>query len=312
MVSCVQVVVGRVLQRRVTGYLRTNLAPECAKRWQCCGARTHGVEMAVMELSQAQWPRRLLVGMSTRQIVGFLGAAVVAMGALLSAPMPSASAQPCPDVEVVFARGTYEPPGVGATGQAFVDALRSQLGPKSLGVYAVDYPASGDFGDRIQFARTVVDGISDASTHVEATAANCPNTKTVLGGYSQGAIVGGFVTAAEVPEAIPAEYRSSVPNPMPPEVADHVAAVALFGMPSDEFLRDVDAPALVIGPQYVDKTIKLCAPGDTICDGAPAGLPSPAHGLYGTNGMVNEAAAFAAGRVSQASAAPAPPAGSGD
>ena len=33
----------------------------------------------------------------------------------------------CPDVEVVFARGTFEPPGVGATGQAFVDALRARL-----------------------------------------------------------------------------------------------------------------------------------------------------------------------------------------
>ena len=34
--------------------------------------------------------------------------------------VPVASAQPCPDIEVVFARGTAEPPGVGGTGQAFV------------------------------------------------------------------------------------------------------------------------------------------------------------------------------------------------
>ena len=32
----------------------------------------------------------------------------------------------CSDVEVVFARGTFEAPGVGATGQAFVDALKLQ------------------------------------------------------------------------------------------------------------------------------------------------------------------------------------------
>nr|MEA1123053.1 cutinase family protein [Mycobacterium shigaense] len=31
-----------------------------------------------------------------------------------------ASAEPCPDVQVVFARGTGEDPGVGPTGQAFV------------------------------------------------------------------------------------------------------------------------------------------------------------------------------------------------
>ena len=67
--------------------------------------------------------------MSARQIARVLGAAVVTTGAvLLGAPIPSASAQPCPDVELVFARGTSEPPGVGGVGQAYVDALRSQVG----------------------------------------------------------------------------------------------------------------------------------------------------------------------------------------
>jgi len=44
----------------------------------------------------------------------------------------SASAQECPDVEVLFARGTNEAPGVGPTGQAFVDALRTRIGDQSL------------------------------------------------------------------------------------------------------------------------------------------------------------------------------------
>ena len=70
--------------------------------------------------------------------------------------MPSASAQPCPDVEVVFARGTGEPPGVGGVGQAFVDALRSKVGGKSVDVYPVNYPASSDFANGIQFAETVI------------------------------------------------------------------------------------------------------------------------------------------------------------
>src|SRR5689334_16572450 len=48
----------------------------------------------------------------------------------------------CSDVEVVFARGTFEAPGVGATGQAFVDALSGRLGGKSVDAYGVDYPAS--------------------------------------------------------------------------------------------------------------------------------------------------------------------------
>src|SRR5215208_6491304 len=77
----------------------------------------------------------------------FLGAMAVATAALLSAPInsPVATAAPCPDVEVLFARGTFEPAGVGGTGQAFVDSLSSKVGAKSIEVYPVNYPASLDF-----------------------------------------------------------------------------------------------------------------------------------------------------------------------
>jgi hypothetical protein len=76
--------------------------------------------------------------MVARHIVRFLGTAAVAASSLsafvvVSAPaVPSAWAQPCPDVEVVFARGTGEPPGVGPTGQAFIDNLRPHVGARSL------------------------------------------------------------------------------------------------------------------------------------------------------------------------------------
>lgn len=225
------------------------------------------------------------------------GAALLAACVLPIAPAPVAAAEPCPDVEVIFARGTYEPPGVGGTGQAFVDALRAQAVGKSVNVYPVNYPASGNFGDRIEFAKTVVDGIRDAANHVEATAASCPDTRVVLGGYSQGAVVAGFVTSAAIPDSVPTEYEQYIPDPMPPEVSDHVAAVVLMGKPSDQFMRDVGAPPVVIGPRYADKTIDLCAPGDTICDGAPVGGPSFAHAMYGVNGMTAEAASYVVGRL---------------
>jgi cutinase len=233
--------------------------------------------------------------MSARRIGRFLGALVVTTWAvLLGAAVPSASAQPCPDVEVVFARGTGEPPGVGGIGQAFVDSVRSQAGGRSVGVYAVNYAASSDFASGMDFARTLVDGIRDEAAHVQSMAANCPNTRMVLGGYSQGAVVTGFVTSAVVPEGVPSAF---VPAPMPPEVANHVAAVALLGKPSDEFMRQYGAPPIAIGPSYAGKTIQLCADGDTICNGAAGGGPTVAHALYAVNGMVNEAATFAAGRL---------------
>lgn len=236
----------------------------------------------------------------TDRIARFLhlaGIAILTIGAPLGMQIPAASAQPCPDVEVVFARGTGEPPGVGGVGQAFVDTLRGQVGPRSMDVYPVNYVASSDFGDRIGFARTVVDGIRDAGSHVEATAANCPNTRIVIAGYSQGAVVAGYVTAAVIPDAVPAEYRSFIPNPMPPDVANHVAAVVLFGRPSAQWLTDAGAPPVVIGPLYVPKALDLCADGDTICNGAPLGGPSMAHAMYPMNGMVNQGAEFAAGRL---------------
>ncbi len=232
--------------------------------------------------------------MTGRRIARFLGVAILTTSAMLSAPIPSASAQPCPDVDVVFARGTSEPPGVGGVGQAFVDAVRSQVGGRSVSVYPVNYPASSDFAGGIQFAATVIEGIRDAGAHVQDMAANCPNTRIVLSGFSQGAVVAGFVTSAVIPEGVPA---AAVPAPMAPEVANHVAAVALFGKPSDQFMRDVGAPPIVIGPLYAPKTIDLCAPDDTICNGAPPGAPSIAHALYPVNGMVNQAAAFAVSRL---------------
>jgi cutinase len=234
-----------------------------------------------------------MLTMCPRQIARFVIAALVVAGGLLCAPIPIAAAQPCPDVEAVFARGTGEPPGVGGIGEPFVDQLRSQVGAKSLDVYPVNYEASSDFSDRIQFAQSVVDGIKDAGGHIEATAANCPKTRIVLGGYSQGAAVAGFVTSASIPAGIPAEYVQFLPKPMPPDVASHVAAVTLFGKPSAQWLQNYGAPAIVIGPLYAPKTLDLCAAGDTICDGSAGGGPSFAHAEYPANGMTAQAADFA-------------------
>lgn len=224
-----------------------------------------------------------------------LATAAAAVGALLVGA-PTAAAEPCPDVEVVFARGTGEPPGPGGVGQVFVDQLRAQAPEKSVGVYPVNYGASFDFFNRSAFASNVVDGIRDARAHVQTMAANCPATKLVLGGYSQGALVAGFATSAQELALVPGDDAENL-APMPPAVADHVAAVTLFGLPSAEFLRENAAPPVIIGPRYADKTIEQCAIGDTFCSGAPGGGVNLAHGTYVDNGMVSEAATFAAGRL---------------
>jgi cutinase-like protein len=220
----------------------------------------------------------------------FFGVAVVATSALLSAfiNIPYASAAPCPDVEVIFARGTFEPPGVGGTGQAFVDALRAQAGGKSVDVYPVNYPASLDFA-------TAADGVIDASNKIRDAAANCPNTKMVLGGYSQGAAVVAYTTEDAVPPGF--TLPAGITGPMAPEVANHVAAVVLFGKPSSGFLQQIytGAPPINVGSLYSAKTTDICIPEDPVC--SPTGNDNGAHNLYAVNGMANQAADYAVQRL---------------
>jgi cutinase len=230
--------------------------------------------------------------MTAGQTAHLLAAGVTTWAALLSAPglIPSASAAPCPDIEVTFARATTEPPGVGGVGQAFIDSLRSQVGGRSVGVYPVNYPATEDF------APSANAGANDASAHVQSMAANCPNTRMVLGGYSQGAMVIDLITIAQFPVA------GFIPDSLPQEVADnHVAAVAVFGNPSDRYLG---APISAISPWYGAKAIDLCAPGDPICTPGGALAPpthdemfSAQHLSYAQSGMPAQAAAFAASHL---------------
>lgn len=215
--------------------------------------------------------------MSARSLARIVGVAVVTTWALLSAPIdsPAASADPCSDIAVVFARGTHEPPGVGLVGQAFVDSLSSQVGGRSVGVYAVNYPANDDYHT------SAPNGSDDATAHIQDTVANCPNTRIVLGGYSQGSTVIDLATTA-----------------MPAPVADHVAAVTLFGEPSSGFSSMLwgGQPLPTISPLYGAKTISLCAPDDPICS---AGGNIIAHVSYIQSGMTNQAATFAADRLNQ-------------
>ena len=219
-------------------------------------------------------------------------AAVIVSAAALIGPQAiglAAAADPsCSDVEVVFARGTFEAPGVGATGQAFVDALNARLAGKTVEVYGVDYPASLDF-------QAAADGIVDAANKIEAIAASCANTKIVLGGYSQGAAVAGYTTTDTVPDGM--VLPDGLAGPLPPTIASHVAAVVLFGTPSDGFLNLVahDAPSITIGNLYAAKTIEMCAPGDPVC--FPGGRDRAAHSAYKDNGMADQAADFALQRL---------------
>ncbi len=219
--------------------------------------------------------------LGSRNRIGPLVMTASAAGAaiLFTHGVPDASAQPCPDTELVFARGTGEPPGVGPTGQAFVSALSTRLAPRPLSVYAVDYPATDQWG-------TGVDGIRDAGAHVVSRATTCPQTKMVLGGYSQGAAVIDML-AGVPPLGNKIGSIGSAP-PLPGSLQPNIAAVVVFGNPAAKF----DNP--ITSSIFAGRALDLCKDGDPICSG---GRNPFAHNDYVSGGQVQQAANFAAGLV---------------
>jgi cutinase len=210
---------------------------------------------------------------SKRSLLALTAAALVTMTALISpATLPTAKAA-CNDVQVVFARGTDEAPGIGRVGQAFVNSLRGRIGDRSMGVYAVNYPASYDF-------LAAADGANDASAFIQNTVNTCPDTRLVLGGYSQGAAIVDIITAIPFPAI-------GFTNPLPPNVPDHVAAVAAFGNPTAKL-----GLPLTTSPVYGTRAIDQCNAGDPVCTD---GNSVAAHRAYGSDGSASQAASFVAG-----------------
>jgi cutinase len=217
--------------------------------------------------------------MPVRQVVW---TTIIVGGATLSpTSLPAAQAAQCPPVEVVFARGRTEPPGTGRVGEAFVDALRAKT-DETVGFYAVNYPADTE----------VVQGANDMSRHIQYMAANCPDTRLVLGGYSLGAAVTDVVVAVPAPVF---GYN----NPLPLGMDHHIAAVALFGNGT----RKVLGPVSAISPIYGDKTIDLCTSNDPICNDNldpntwVDNWPAHEYDAYVDAGLVDQAAAFVAARL---------------
>lgn len=200
-------------------------------------------------------------------------AVMLASLAVTASPGPAASAAGCPDVEVVFARGTDEPPGIGVVGEALVDSLKPLVKGKNIRTYAVKYPASWDF---LAAAR----GANDASARVQSTAASCPATKIVLGGYSQGAAVIDVVTTSPI-------AGLGFTKPLPPALAKNVAAVAVFGNPSARLGK----PLTMLSPLYGARTADMCNTNDPICS---LGKDFGSHTAYPQSGLVKRAAQWVA------------------
>ena len=127
-------------------------------------------------------------------------------------------------------------------------------------------------------------GATDGWVHVQNLVAACPNTRLVLGGYSQGADVIDLLTTT-------AGAAFGTPTPMPDAVAGHIAAVVVFGNPSR---RVGGGPLPTRSVLYGSKAVDVCLTGDPICSN---GMDLAAHARYVSSGLVHQAALFAASRL---------------
>nr|WP_234793369.1 cutinase family protein [Mycolicibacterium porcinum] len=196
----------------------------------------------------------------------------------------SRAAPDCPDIEVIFARGTDEPAGIGNVGKAFVDTLKPMVKGSTVGTYAVQYPASWDFWKAAA-------GATDMSKRVQATAERCPKTKIVMGGYSQGAAVVDVVATSPV-------GGLGYSAPLPAAVVPRVASVVVFGNPSAR----LGQPLTRMSPDFGARTADLCNTNDPICS---LGQDWNAHITYPKSGLIKLAAQWVTRHVQSSPPAPA-------
>ncbi|WP_327314057.1 cutinase family protein [Streptomyces sp. NBC_01235] len=190
---------------------------------------------------------------------------------------PTASAAACSDIDVVAARGTFEPGTLGLiVGDPVYSALQKKLAGKSLSSYKVNYPADLSLTSAAQ-------GNADLVNHVNSQAAACPNQRFVLVGYSQGAnVVDNSIGISSAGAVVGSPIVATIPAALEPRVA----AVLLFGNPIRALGKNVTGT-------YQSRTIDFCAQGDPICENG--GDDVLAHLGYTAN--ADAAAVFAAGKV---------------
>ncbi|MBR5647445.1 cutinase family protein [Candidatus Saccharibacteria bacterium] len=132
--------------------------------------------------------------------VDYLAVALI-IGAVSVVPRLKAQAESCPDVRIIFARGSGSPMEGDGNYDSFKNTIEAKLKTTALtyDFINLDYPAIGvndvgtmlgayfGAGEAYAFGKSVNDGTRKLQNTVNSS--GCSNTKFVLGGYSQGAMV---------------------------------------------------------------------------------------------------------------------------
>lgn len=194
---------------------------------------------------------------------------------------------------IIVVRGTEEP-----MGQSLIDPLASRIAAE-LGDHAqisdLDYPASWESGSEAA-------GVNRLVAVLNAQSAQCPAMRTVLLGYSQGAMVVGDALSA--PDA---RFNEDNGYELSPAARGHIVAVELYGDPrfradaayaAGDFDRAVNG---ILGArraadfgEIAGRTVSFCTARDFACQ---AGGETEPHGSYAANGMLDNGVKYAVERV---------------
>ncbi|KAH7417744.1 cutinase [Cadophora sp. MPI-SDFR-AT-0126] len=157
--------------------------------------------------------------------------------------------KPCAQMTIIFARGTTEPGNMGVfAGPQLVQAVKNAMPGTSINAQGVEYTAT------IQgyLAGGGLDGTTSMSNFVNQALETCPQTKIVMGGYSQGGQV-----VHNTAKSLSADAMAKV------------SSVVIFGDPQSQ--------TPVTGAE--SKTLVICHSDDNICSNGD--LILPAHLTYG-------------------------------
>jgi cutinase len=200
------------------------------------------------------------------------------IGGVTAAMAPAAAAATCSNIDVVVARGTFEPGTLGIiVGDPVYSALQGALAGKTTSSYPVNYPAN------LSEPGSVQTGNADLVNHVTSQAAACPSQRFILVGYSQGAnVVDNSIGISSDGALVGGAIVATIPTAL----QSRIAAILQFGNP-------IRAQGKSITGLYQSRTKDYCADQDPVCQAG--GTNVLAHLSYGND--ASDAAAFAAGKV---------------
>jgi hypothetical protein len=233
-------------------------------------------------------------------------AAALAGTALVGLTAGAAHADPgCPDVHWIGAAGSGErvdPTADGGMGRVVYQSLRDlaqQLHQdgRTITAEAVDYPAvavpaDGDLLGWAGFMNSVNAGTAAMGAQYASFAQQCPATKVVLAGYSQGAmVVHRNLQALAGSPNVAAALLIADGDRLPGD--DVISMGSVTAAPDKGKGVAQDWPILAHAPAKLplaigSRTVSVCELGDAVCDyDSDAGVVTPAavaiHTSYGLN-----------------------------